>query len=195
MMTDPRLAIALAALAVALALPSAAAAASPFLFSGEPVHPGCVHALAMQPGDVVPVTTSVSLTGCASSARSKARLQFDKEIIYIEDGNLTGDGSFGYRHIKTLDNGLFIIGIRRIDADGAKHISLAAMAIRKRPMLQRGGLVGDRLVLEMVGEVRIPDMRMTSLRVLGNRVHYSAGEGATRVDESIDLSRIGRALR
>ncbi|MBW2274186.1 MAG: hypothetical protein JRG96_13015 [Deltaproteobacteria bacterium] len=186
--------ITLAALAVALVLPLSAAS-EPFIFSGEPVHPGCVHAVAMQPGDVVPVTTSVSLEGCAASERSKAPLKFDKDIIYIEDEKLTGSGSFGYRHLSTLDNGLFVVGIRRVDAEGSVQVSLAAMGIRKRPTLQRGGQVGDRLVLEMVGEVRLPDMRMASLRVLGNRVQYSAGAGTSRVDGSVDLSRIGRALR
>jgi hypothetical protein len=186
--------ITLAALAIALVLPFAAAS-EPFIFSGEPVHPGCVHALVMQPGDVVPVMTSLSLPGCAASERSKARLQFDKEIIYIQDEKLTGDGSFGYRHLSTLDNGLFLLGLRRVDADGTTHISLAAMAINKRPVLQKGGQVGERLVLEMVGEVRLPDMRMASLKVVGNRVQFSAGAGTTKVDGSVDLSRIGRALR
>ncbi len=42
-----------------------------FVYSGEPIHPGCIHALAMQQGDAGPVTTAVNLEGCASSERSK----------------------------------------------------------------------------------------------------------------------------
>lgn len=174
---------------------SPASASEPFIWSGEPVHPGCVHALVMKPGDLVPVATSVSLPGCASSDRSRAKLQFDKEFTFIEDDAFLGGGSFGYQHISTLDNGLFILGIQRVDADGKEHVSLSAMAIVKRPTLQAGGQVTQRQVLEMVGEVRLPDMRMASIRVAGNRVHFSAGAGSSRIDRTVDLSRIGRAVR
>lgn len=191
----PRLGLATALLLSLLPSAEAMAGGAPFVFGSEPVHPGCVHALVMQEGDRVPVVTAVSLPACASSERSQAPLKFDKEIVYIEDEALTGFPSFGYRHLSTLDNGIFVIGIRRVDAEGKAHVSLAAMTIRKRPTLQRGGGVSDRLILEMVGEVRIPDMRMASLKVQGNVVHYSAGAGATRIDRTIDLSRIGRALR
>jgi hypothetical protein len=187
-----RLAPSLAALLVASA---AAAGTEPFIFSGDPVHPGCVHALVMQSGDRVPVTTAVSLPGCAASTRSLAPLKFDKDLVYIEDPALTGGRSFGYRHIATLDNGIYVLGVERVALDGQEEESLAAMAIVRRPAVRRNGEVGERLELEMVGEVRLPDLHLTSISVVGNKVHFSAGLGASRIDRSIDLSRIGKKLR
>jgi len=52
------------------ALAREADAREPFLYAGQPVHPACVHALAMHQGDRMPVTTAVSLEGCAASERS-----------------------------------------------------------------------------------------------------------------------------
>ena len=62
------------------------------------------------------------------------------------------------------------------------------------PALIDGGVV-DQQVLEMIGEVRIADIQLASLRTAGNRVHFSAGVGPSRVDRSVDLSRIGKAVK
>jgi len=173
---------------------SAGAASDAFIEGGQPIHPGCVHALMMNTGDSIPVTTSISLLGCARSDRSKPKLIYQGEILAFEDEALLGEGTFGYRHLSTLDNGLFVLGIRRSLPDGSERVSLAAVAIVERPVL-RGREVQKQRVLEMVGEVWIKDMQMASLRTMGNVVHYSAGVGATRVDRTVDLSRIGKAVK
>ncbi len=69
---NARRALALLHACAIVAVAGAAQAKEAFLYNGEPIHPGCVHALAMQQGDAVPVTTAVSLEGCASSERFDA---------------------------------------------------------------------------------------------------------------------------
>jgi len=183
------------ALAATLLIGGRAEAEGKFLFDEEPIHPGCVHALVMQDGDAIPVTTSISLRGCKSSSRSKATITWTgTDVATIEDEILLGEGSFGYRVLSTLKNGIYIIGITRQHGDGTKRISLAALDVTKRPMLV-GGEVTDQFVLEMIGEIWVKDIEFASLRTVGNAVHFSAGVGPSRTQRSIDLSRIKRARK
>lgn len=176
-----------------LAASGAAKAEDGFVFSGKPVHPACVEALAMRTGDAIPVTTAVSLSGCAASERSKLAVKQDGSAYLIEGPD--GGGTFGYRVISALDNGMFIVAIRRTDSQGAASVSLAAVDIRERPTLLRGGDVGTRKILEMVGEVWLPDVQLGSVETVGNIVHYWAGVGANRREGTVDLTRIGKARR
>lgn len=164
-----------------------------FAFDDEPIHPGCIHALAMQDGDTAPVTTSISLRGCKSSIRSRAVPTRNHEgTLSIEDAGLLGPGSFGYRHLSTLQNGIFILGIVRTQPGSEPRMSLAAMELRERPLLVRGE-IAEMLLLESIGEVWIDGIEIGSLRTVGNTVHFSAGVGPSRRQRSIDLSRIKRA--
>lgn len=183
-----------AAVVAVVATPQGASARVPFIVQGEPVHPACVHALAMQSGDSISVVTAVSIPGCEASDRTRNPLQHRGEIIFFEDEALLNGGSFGYRHLSTLSNGLFILGIVRTLPDGEEHVSLAALDLVDRPMLRNGAVV-RRKVLEMVGEVWVEDLRLATVRTVGNVVHFSAGVGKTKVDRSVDFSKIGRARR
>jgi len=174
-----------------VAVANQADAGKPFIYKGEPVHPACVQALAMQQGDAVPVATAVSLEGCAASERSRSRVQYKGNIASFEDEALMGAGSFGYRELVQLDNGIFALVIRRVLPDGEERVSLAAVEIVERPML-RGGSVVNVQLLELLGEVWIRDMQMASFRSVGNVVHFSAGVGRDRVDRTVDLTRLGR---
>ena len=174
-----------------------AEANDPFIHAGDAIHPACVHAIAMQHGDAIPVVTAVSLDGCNASVRTKAKIQRDPErrdVLLFEDEALLGEGTFGYRHLATLDNGIFILGIRRTGPDGDERVSLAAVDVVERPSLANRG-VAKRRVLGMIGEVWLKDLDTASLRTAGNVVHYSTGMGNTKVEETIDLSRIARARR
>jgi hypothetical protein len=187
--------IGLGTLAVAILLGASGSQASDaFIHQGKMIHPGCVHALAMSTGDAIPVTTAISLLGCERSERSKPKMIHEGDTVGFEDETLLGEGRFTYRHLSTLDNGLFILGIRRSLPDGSEHVSLAAVAIASRPVL-RSREVQKQPVLEMIGEVWIKDLQVASLRTSGNVVHYSAGVGASRVDRTVDLSRIGKAVK
>jgi len=175
-----------------VATAGAAHAKEEFVYAGEPIHPGCVHALAMQQGDAIPVTTAVSLDGCASSERSKAKVRYESDdLAVIEDDALLGGGSFGYRVLTQLDNGIFGLAIRRIHTDGEERVSLAAVKIVDRPMIRGGSIVRLRLV-ELLGELWIPGMDLTSFQSVGNRVHFVAGTGAERVERNVDFTRLGR---
>lgn len=176
-----------------LLVPSLASAGGGFIFEAEPIHPGCVHALAMQPGDRIPVNTAVSLEGCRSSARSKAVLQRDGEVLFIDDEVLLGEGTFGYRHLSTLDNGIHILAIRRTGPEGSLSISLAAMMIGQAPVI-RGSGVGSQPVIETLGEIWLKDTRQASVRTVGNVVHYSVGVGSSKREQTLDFSRIGKAI-
>jgi hypothetical protein len=182
----------LAAFALMAIASSANAEGAPFLFSGEPIHPACVHALVMKKGERIPVTSSVSLAGCMVSPRSKGKTTFQDRTISFSDDAVLGGGTFSYRVLSVLDNGLEILGIRRVFPDGTEKVSIAAVDVVARPAVFDGEVV-TRLQLEMIGEVWIKDLQLASLRTAGNKVHYQAGIGATRVDRTMDLSSIGRA--
>lgn len=178
--------------AIAIAGISAEAPAqSRFLYGSEPVHPACVHALAMHQGDAVPVTTAVSLEGCAASTRSRNKLHFEGEITFFEDDALLGGGSFGYRELTQLDNGIFGLAIRRVSADGKERVSLAAVKILDRPMIRHGQIVRLKQI-ELLGELWIPDMELLSFRSMGNVVHFTAGMGRDKVERKVDFTRLGR---
>jgi len=51
---------------------------------------------------------------------------------------LLGGGSFGYRVLSRLDNGIFGLAIRRVLPDGSERVSLAAVEIVQRPMILNG---------------------------------------------------------
>ena len=171
-----------------------ASARVPFIVHGEPVHPSCVQALAMQTGDSIPVVSAVSIAGCEASERSKNPIQHKVDIILFEDEALLQGGSFGYRHLSTLSNGLFILGIIRTLPDGEEVVSLAALDLVDRPVLRNGAVV-KRKMLEMVGEVWIRDLRLATVRTVGNVLHFSAGVGSRKVDRTVDFSKIGKARR
>jgi len=163
-----------------------------FVYAGEPVHPGCVHALAMQHGDAVPVTTAVSLEGCSSSARSAAKVRYESDdLAVIEDEALLGGGTFGYRVLSQLDNGIFGLAIRRVLPDGEERVSLAAVVLVERPMVRHGKIVKLKL-LEVIGELWIPGMDLESFRTMGNRVHFVAGVGPDKVERDVDFTRVGK---
>lgn len=161
-----------------------------FIHSDRSIHPACVQAVAMQVGDSIPVTRGVSLQGCMASERSEIKPFRDGDRYGIEiDG-----GKFIYNHLSTLDNGLFIVGINRVLPDGSERFSLAALQIVERPTLVAREVM-QRRVLETIGEVWLNDVQRASLRTSGNLVSYSAGVGSRKVEQTIDLSRIGKASR
>jgi len=163
-----------------------------FLYSGEPIHPGCVHAIAMHQGDAVPVTTAVSLEGCASSERSRAKVHYETgDLAVIEDDALLGGGSFGYRVLSQLDNGIFGLAIRRVLPDGSERVSLAAVEIVRRPMILHGRII-QLQQMELLGELWVPDMELRSFRSVGNRVHFVSGVGPDRVERDVDFTRLGK---
>jgi len=174
--------------------PERAAAIAPFIDGQVVVHPACVEVLVMKPGQRVAVVRSVNLAGCRETARTESKIQHDGPIVLFKDDGLLGGGSFGYRHLSTLDNGLFILGVRRVSADGTERVSIAAVGLYNRPQLM-DGIVVERIVLEMVGEVWIKDLRLASVSTVGNKVRFSAGIGPTSVDRMVDLSKIGKAMK
>ena len=170
---------------------SAADAEEAFTYADRPIHPGCIHALAMHQGDAVPVTTAVSLAGCATSERSKSEVRYEGDLAVIEDEALLGGGSFGYRVMNQLDNGIFGLAVRRVLPDGKERVSLAAVQLVARPMIRHGSSVNLMLV-ELLGEMWIPDMQLLSFKSVGNKVHFVSGVGPERVERTIDFTRIGR---
>ncbi len=192
---NTRRALALLHACAIVAVAGTAQAKEAFLYNGEPIHPGCVHALAMQQGDAVPVTTAVSLEGCASSERSGAKVRYESDdLAVIEDDALLGGGSFGYRVLNQFDNGIFGLAIRRVLPNGAERVSLAAVKIVQRPMVRHGSIVRVTLI-EVLGELWIPDMELASFRSVGNRVHFVAGVGPERVERDFDFTRLGKMRR
>lgn len=184
--------LALLGAAVILFAAGGAQAKGKFLFNGEPIHPGCIHALAMQQGDAVPVTVAVSLQGCATSERSRAKVRWESDdLAVIEDDALLGGGAFSYRVMSQLDNGIYGLAIRRVLPNGEERVSLAAVEIVERPMIRHGNIVQLKLV-ELLGELWIPDMELMSFRSVGNRVHFAAGTGDERVEREVDFTRLGK---
>ena len=162
-----------------------------FVYADEPVHPGCVHALAMQEGDRGPVTTAVSLQGCATSMRTKSKVWYERDLAVIKASPLEGGGTFGYRVLTRLDNGIFALAIRRVREDGEERVSLAAVQLVARPMIRHGSIV-PLMQIELLGELWVPDMELASFRSMGNTVHFVSGVGADRVERDFDFTRLGR---
>ncbi len=189
---NARRALALLHACAIVAIAGGAQAEEEFLYSGEPIHPGCVHALAMWRSDTIPVTTAVSLEGCVSSERCGAEVRYESDdLAVIEDDALLGGGSFGYRVLSQLDNGIFALAIRRVRPDGAERVSLAAVKIVERPMVRHGSIVRLSLI-EVLGELWVPDMELASFRSVRNRVHFVAGVGPERVERDFDFTRLGK---
>ncbi len=175
-----------------LAIATGAHAREDFVYDDKPIHPGCIHALVMVQGDRVPVTTSVSLDGCQQSERAKAKVQYrSQDLAVIEDEVLLGGGTFGYRLLNRFDNGVYGVVIQRVEADGTERVSLAAIQVKDRPMVRHGTIVHMRQ-MELLGEIWIPGMELTSFRSAGNRVHFTAGVGRERVDREFDFTRLGK---
>lgn len=163
-------------------------------YGNEPVHPACVHALAMEQRDAVPVTTAVSLEGCSASTRSKSPVRFDGDFAVFEDESLLGGGSFGYRELTQLENGIIGLIIRRTTPDGEEQVSLAAVEIVERPLLRQGRVVQVKM-LELLGEIWIPGMQSLSFRSVGNLVHFDAGTGRDKVERTFDFTELGKLRR
>jgi hypothetical protein len=146
----------------------------------------------MQEGDTIPVTTAVSLDGCSFSERSKAKVRYEADdLAVIEDDALLGGGSFGYRVLNQFENGIFGLAIRRVLPDGKERVSLAAVDIVERPMVRNGKIVRQKQ-LELLGEIWIPGMDLTSFRSVGNRVHFIAGVGPDRIERDFDFTALGK---
>ena len=190
-MTPARRSILLLAAGALVLAASAAHAEQPFTYADRPIHPGCIHALAMHQGDALPVTTAVSLEGCATSERSKSEFHYEGDLAVIEDEALLGGGSFGYSVISQLDNGIYGLVIRRVLPSGEERVSLAAVQLVGRPMIRHGATVRLMLV-ELLGELWIPDMQLLSFKSIGNKVHFVSGAGPERVERAVDLTRIGK---
>jgi hypothetical protein len=160
-------------------------------YGNEPVHPACVHALAMQQRDAVPVTTAVSLEGCSASARSRSPVRYLDDFAEFEDEDLLDGGRFGYRELTQLENGIIGLVIRRTTLGGADHVSLAAVEIVERPMIRQGRIVRVQM-LELLGELWIPAMQILSFRSVGNLVHFDAGVGPEKVERTVDFTELGK---
>jgi hypothetical protein len=162
-----------------------------FAYASKPVHPGCVHALAMHQGDRAPVTTAVSLEGCAGSLRSQSKVRYEGDLAVIEDDTLEGGGTFGYRVITRLDNGIFALAIRRVRDDGEERVTLAAVQMVARPMIRHAKII-NLMQIELLGELWVPEMQLSSFRSMGNIVQFVSGVGNDRVEQTFDFTRLGR---
>jgi len=148
-------------------------------------------ALTMDQGDAIPVTTAVSLAGCAASERSKGKVHYEGDLAVIEDDALLGGGSFGYRVLNQLDNGIYGLVVRRVLPDGSERVSLAAVDLVARPMVRHGS-IAKLMMIELIGEIWIPDMQLLSFQSIGNKVHFASGVGRERVERTVDFTRIGK---
>lgn len=184
----------LVAAAAVAGIAAEARAQDGFSYADQPVHPGCVEALVMQKGDRSPVTTAVSLEGCAASDRSKAPVRHEGELVVFEDAALLGGGSFGYRVISRLENGIFGLAVRRAGPEGEERVSLAAVQMVARPIM-RNSKIRNVMMIELLGELWVPEMELSSFRSIGNKVHFVSGVGPDRVERNVDFSRLGKLRR
>ena len=90
-----------------------------------------------------------------------------------------------------LDDGIFGLAIRRVPPGGSERVSLAAVEVERRPMILRGSVVPFEQI-ELLGQLWIPDMELTSFRSAGNRVHFVGGVGPDRVERDVDFTRLGK---
>ena len=70
-------------------------------------------------------------------------------------------------------------------------MSLAAVQLVARPMIRHGNSV-QLMMVELIGEMWIPDMQLLSFKSVGNKVHFESGVGPDRIERTIDFTRIGK---
>jgi hypothetical protein len=126
-----------------------------------------------------------------ASERSKAKVRRDGDILMFEDDAILGGGSFGYRELTQLENGILGLVIRRVLPNGEERVSMAAVQIIARPMVLNGEIIQLELI-ELLGEVWIPDIQLLSFRVVGNLVHFTSGVGPDKVERGVDFTRLGK---
>ena len=160
----------------------------PLSFEDKPIHPACIRALAMKKGDILPVTNTVDLEGCMANPLSHATAHVKEESHTIALDEEHGGGSFSYRILGTLDNGIRIVGIGRVAADGSRAISVAAIDLVNEPALRHGNMV-DRTMLKLIVERWVHDFTHGQVQVVGNTVRFYVTSGSSEVDRVIDLSR------
>lgn len=172
-----------------------ASAEHELVFKGKPVHPACLYALVTQAeGDRLPVTLAVSLAGCESSALGALPVTTLEEAPTIADEKLIGPGTFSYRALSQLENGIYAVGVRRIDGEGKRSVSLAAVDLVERPMI-RNGMVIQVPTLELLGIVPLPDSQVKNFRRVRNKVQVRVGMGANAFERTVDLTELGKARK
>jgi hypothetical protein len=189
---EPRRVIAAIFVCSALLTAQQVHALSPLLYKGEPVHPACIHRLVMKDGEDRPITVAVNLRACALSPISKAKVQSNDTLTFFEDDEVLGGGSFGYRSLSQLDNGIYALAIRRTLPDGTVEVSLAAVDLVTRPMLFNGVVV-DIPMIELLANRRLRDGNDKSFMRVGNRVDLKIGSGTRAKYLSVDMTALGRA--
>jgi len=137
------------------------------------------------------VITAVTLAGCTSSRRTRSKVHYEDDFATFEDDALLGGGSFGYRELARLENGIVGLIIRRVLPDGEEKVSMAAVKLVDRPMMRHGELVHMQQI-ELLGELWIPGMDVLSFRSMGNVVEFVAGTGPERVERKVDFTRLGK---
>lgn len=167
-------------------------ALSPLLYQGDVVHPACIHRLVTRDGDERPITVAVDLRACSLSAIAKTKVQHDDTLTFFEDDEILGGGSFGYRSLSRLDNGIYALAIRRTLPDGTVDVSLAAVDLVERPMLFNK-MVVQVPMLELLAIRRFPEATQKSFMRVGNRVDLKIGAGNQARVLSVDLTALGKA--
>lgn len=189
----------LSALAIGLGLvamlSASEAEADDFLFKGGPIHPACVHALVTNhEGEPLPVPLSVSLAGCNASPRASSKIIYEGEILEVKDKSWLGEGSFAYRVMSQLTEELFVIGVRQIDDEGARKVSLAVIDIVERPMFRAGDVI-QVPALELLALVPLPKAQTMNFRRSGNLVQIKGGTGPNAIDRTVDLTPLVKVRR
>jgi hypothetical protein len=167
-------------------------ALSPLLYKGELVHPACIHRLVMKDGEERPITVAVNLQACTLSPIAKVKVKHDDTLTSFEDDELLGGGSFGYRSLSRLDNGIYALAIRRTRPDGTVEVSLAAVDLVTRPMLLNGVVIQVPM-LELLANRRLHEANHKSFIRVGNRVDLKIGSGSSARNLSVDMTALGRA--
>jgi len=160
----------------------------PLSFEDKPIHPACIRALAMKKGDILPVTNTVDLEGCMANPSSQTAPQVKEGIHTILLDEAQGGGSFSYRILGTLDNGIRIVGIGRVAADGSRAISVAGIDLVVERALRHGEMV-KRQFLKLVFDRWVEDFTHGQVQVVGNSVRFVVRSGTSKVDRVVDLSR------
>jgi len=58
-------------------------------------------------------------------------------------------------------------------------------------MIRHGNIVRLQLI-ELLGELWISGMELTSFRAVGNRIHFVVGAGPERIERDVDFTRLGK---
>lgn len=170
-----------------------------FRYRGEPIHPGCVYLMLTCIADPLPCVASVDLAGCQRSNRFSGRrtqdgwVEWKDEKDRMHDGWVEwkdesefGTGSFGYKPLGVLRNGIHVILTSWDGGESGDFFDLLFIRVKESRVFEQEG-VRNQVLLVCVGQYGLGDRFDGKVRLEGDKVIICELQPPDK-DEILDLA-------